>query len=906
TVAMVTLEDIYANYSGVDQPEQIRNFIIDAYNGWETDFVLLAGDASIIPLRQLLVPGNAPDLIDSDKYYQALDGDFNADGDGYYGEYSGDNPDLISDVYLGRAGIDGVAHMSNFVYKTISYDNSIHDPYHYNALMVGEQIDGQTWSKPALDIIRNQHFATDPNFQVDTLYEYDQAWDTPEIIAAMNSDTYAVYNHLGHSNGGIVMQTHQDEYDAQLTNENFSFIYSQGCWPGYLGGGAVAEHLTTFTRHGAAAGMFNSTYGWYYSGWSSGPSQDLNVQFWDAMFGEGINQIGGMNADSHTDNIGSAGTWYYLAVIYGTTIFGDPSLEIISYDVSVDDVDLGAAYQRKPYSATMQPIHGTGPFSWAVTAGALPDGLTMDSAGVISGTPTKLGEYTFTVEVTDSVPNTATREFTMNVAQEPDQVVGQVFLDLDGDGQHDTGEVGLNGWTVQLVDLAGGAVVGTTVTASSDLDGDTVIDPETETGIYFFTNVAPGNYEIRQTLESGFEATTFHQGGSRTFAAETFEGATTIVEFDPNTGVALNTFGAPQPVLTAGLQGLAVGPDSLFYVDSVDMLSPVLWELDMDTGAILDTDALTFGAVYSIQGLAYCGGELFIQYLPGKVAVWDPATDAFVREIVVAGNISGGLTGADDIGLLYASNNVGEVLVISPDDGAVLMTLTPGVGALDGGLSYDGSDLIGVSQATAIAHRIDRLTGADLGSYTINLGFGKITGLGGDALPAPVGGVVAVTIAGGQYIEVAGLGNELLGVAGDMDADGDVDVNDIDILCANLGGTDPVCDLDDGTGTGTPDGIVDASDLDYLVTSLVELTDGSGRIGTEMGDYNLDGQINATDLAVLAGGFGGSGGWAVGDSNGDGLVNATDLAILAANFGYIKPAAPAPLSLSIAVMLGAP
>ena len=49
TATVVSLESIYANYSGVDQQEQIRNFIIDAYNNWGTDYVLLGGDTNVLP-----------------------------------------------------------------------------------------------------------------------------------------------------------------------------------------------------------------------------------------------------------------------------------------------------------------------------------------------------------------------------------------------------------------------------------------------------------------------------------------------------------------------------------------------------------------------------------------------------------------------------------------------------------------------------------------------------------------------------------------------------------------------------------------------------------------------------------------------------------------------------------------
>jgi hypothetical protein len=44
---------------------------------------------------------------------------------------------------------------------------------------------------------------------------------------------------------------------------------------------------------------------------------------------------------------------------------------------------------------------GGGAQSWSVTAGSLPPGLTLSSAGALSGTPETVGEFTFTVRVQD-------------------------------------------------------------------------------------------------------------------------------------------------------------------------------------------------------------------------------------------------------------------------------------------------------------------------------------------------------------------------------------------------------------------------------------------------------------------------------------------------------------------------
>jgi len=120
------------------------------------------------------------------------------------------------------------------------------------------------------------------------------------------------------------------------------------------------------------------------------------------------------------------------------------------------------------------------------------------------------------------------------------------------------------------------------------------------------------------------------------------------------------------------------------------------------------------------------------------------------------------------------------------------------------------------------------------------------------------------------------------GGPGDFDGDGHVDADDIDDLCDNIGGGDlATYDLD-------TDGDIDEDDLTYLIENLVEWDDGVDTgFGTKSGDFNLDGVVNATDLAIMKGTFGSSSiGYAGGNANCDTVVNATDLAILKVNFGF--------------------
>ncbi|WP_206750047.1 Ig domain-containing protein, partial [Ensifer sp. M14] len=68
---------------------------------------------------------------------------------------------------------------------------------------------------------------------------------------------------------------------------------------------------------------------------------------------------------------------------------------------------------------------GTAPYSYAITAGALPAGLTLSPGGAVSGTPTTGGAFSFTVTATDAYGATGSRAYSGTVASQL-PVVGAV------------------------------------------------------------------------------------------------------------------------------------------------------------------------------------------------------------------------------------------------------------------------------------------------------------------------------------------------------------------------------------------------------------------------------------------------------------------------------------------------
>lgn len=115
------------------------------------------------------------------------------------------------------------------------------------------------------------------------------------------------------------------------------------------------------------------------------------------------------------------------------------SITVTATPLSVTTTSLPAGTVNSAYSATLQATGGLQPYSWAVTAGSLPNGVTLNSStGVISGPPTTAATSNFTVQVTDSetpaVMATANLSITINATGNNSKLSGPYAFVFHGWG----------------------------------------------------------------------------------------------------------------------------------------------------------------------------------------------------------------------------------------------------------------------------------------------------------------------------------------------------------------------------------------------------------------------------------------------------------------------------------------
>ena len=127
-VEVATIGDIVSNNSGRDDAERLRNFLIGRYNDG-VKYVLLGGDETVLPIRYAYHANTSVqpslDLMNiCDLYFGDVDGNWDLDGDGIYGEPSQDQPDIYAELLIGRLPFHQLSQFKDYIEKLINYEQN--------------------------------------------------------------------------------------------------------------------------------------------------------------------------------------------------------------------------------------------------------------------------------------------------------------------------------------------------------------------------------------------------------------------------------------------------------------------------------------------------------------------------------------------------------------------------------------------------------------------------------------------------------------------------------------------------------------------------------------------------------------------------------------------------------------
>jgi predicted outer membrane repeat protein len=254
-------------------------------------------------------------------------------------------------------------------------------------------------------------------------------------------------------------------------------------------------------------------------------------------------------SDSFTLAIGS----YAPAYVYANTFAITVSPVTLSPASPLPGAVAGVAYSQQ-----LTASGGTAPYTYAVTGGSLPAGLTLSQGGLISGTPTTGGTANFTVTATDSYNQSGSLAYTLTVSPSaitlttpsplPGAVAGvaysQQFTASGGTAPYTYAVTG-GSLPAGLTLSTSGLMSGTPTTAGTANFTVTATDSNNQSGSLAYALTVTANF----TLSSGSGS-----GGSSGYTASVTvqpgQAGTFIITFTPQ---GASTFPAAVTLTAAGL-----------------------------------------------------------------------------------------------------------------------------------------------------------------------------------------------------------------------------------------------------------------------------------------------------------------------------------------------------------------
>lgn len=499
--AVRTVEWITENYTaGSDLQEQIRNFLRDAYVYWGTKWLLIVGGPDEVPIRTIrsmaytFSDPNGVDII-ADLYYGCLDGNWNDDGDDFFGEAkrsqnpfnAGDEVDFEAELYMGRIPARSGQEFSVWLEKYLTY---VREPvtdgsYLEKVLLMGEVLFDNGWTHVDLpcgiyptdcpsecDRCVRQDGATDcvrvvdiiddaPNVAMEyiELYEWFEYWQTTgnrpnaiceskdEVVLRIN-DGAGIVHHVGHGDkdrmsvgttncvDGSGRYTLDDV--AQMANgDKVGVFYSINCNSGAINFDCLGEAILFAPNGGMVSyiGSSNLDFPTAAAGYMQG--------FYEKVFNREYETI----AESHYETIASqmAGaplTESFTRFLAFSLIFlGDPQMSIWLENPVELSVAAATAMDVGETSLTVDVTRGGALFAGAHVC-AFKDGDTyavgttdVNGSVVLDFRPTSTGYFTITATDRNSVPYSdvvANVTRRVNVPATPSiSVTGLVVNDVD-------------------------------------------------------------------------------------------------------------------------------------------------------------------------------------------------------------------------------------------------------------------------------------------------------------------------------------------------------------------------------------------------------------------------------------------------------------------------------------------
>jgi hypothetical protein len=176
-------------------------------------------------------------------------------------------------------------------------------------------------------------------------------------------------------------------------------------------GGCPTITLAPTTLPGGIVGTY------YNSGWinASGGTAAYSLAVLSGALppGIGIHQVSATNFELIGTPTAAGTTTFTLEATDMNGCKGSQEYTVEMVCPTITLSPLPSPILNVPYTQTITATGGTGPYTFALTAGALPTGFNLAADGTVTGTLITLGDYSFTVTATDSLGCTGEQAYSM-------------------------------------------------------------------------------------------------------------------------------------------------------------------------------------------------------------------------------------------------------------------------------------------------------------------------------------------------------------------------------------------------------------------------------------------------------------------------------------------------------------
>jgi hypothetical protein len=436
---LVITEDEYGSMQGPPPngtAEKIRQWLIEHFFLYGIEYVLLVGNPdpayNDVPMKMCWPRFHETELRESptDYYYADLTGNWDLDGDQFYGEYEGDQGpggvDFANEVYVGRIPVytGGTVYLDDILQKTIDYETEADDiSWRKAALLPLSFSDSSTDGAYLAEYMKSTYLYAN-GYEAHTLYQHkttgcnstylsDEDLVDNAVRAHWVDNAYGLVTWWGHGNtigayigygdtcsDGAILETPDAYY---LDDDHPAFTYQCSC------GNGTPESPNNLgyvlLKRGAIGTVSATRVSWYaVTSWNPGLkyyADNASIgYFYDALLvaeepaGQALFHVKadmGLNLNHAWDGV----SWMNLMSF---NLYGAPDTSLATACQGVEAIEIEGPAQLKVgqsglFTATVLPPTAT-----------LPLTLTWDN-GAVGPTAayswTQPGDYTITVRATN-------------------------------------------------------------------------------------------------------------------------------------------------------------------------------------------------------------------------------------------------------------------------------------------------------------------------------------------------------------------------------------------------------------------------------------------------------------------------------------------------------------------------